>query len=99
VTDTRIPDILERLDRLERASRHAPTTSSGAYLTIDQASGVTSICSATLRRAIKVGELRAFNVSKGAGRATWRIDRADLDAFMRTRQAEPVATLEKAEAT
>ncbi len=39
--------------------------------------------------AIRSGELIATNISSGPGRATWRIDPADLETFLANRRAVP----------
>jgi len=43
-----------------------------------------------VHRLIATGELPAVNISRGK-RATWRIDSADLDAFIETRKSKPPA--------
>lgn len=52
------------------------------YLSIPQAAKQLSVCQQTIRRAIKNGKLRAYNVTTGETKATWRIDQQDLLRFV-----------------
>jgi excisionase family DNA binding protein len=53
------------------------------WLAIEQAAEVTGTSATTIRRALRKGELRAANVGRSLRRPTWRIRRADLEAFMK----------------
>lgn len=66
-----------------------------AYLTASAVADLLAIRQSKVLRWIKTGELHAADVSErpGTGRARWRISRADLDAFLASRQpTQPIKT-------
>jgi excisionase family DNA binding protein len=55
-------------------------------LTIEQVAEVLQVSTRTVRRAIESRGLRACQI---AGRGTWRVRRADLDAWLEERASTP----------
>lgn len=58
-----------------------------ALLTARQAAERLGLCAETIRRLIDRGDLRAINIGGDSGRTSvrWRIDPADLDAWIARR--------------
>ena len=58
-----------------------------SWLSIAIAAEVAQVSEKTMRRAVSSGRLRASNVGGSARRPTWRIQRADLESFMKANVA------------
>ncbi len=67
----------------------------GAALTIGEAARRAGVSETTIRRAVRSGRdadrLPAFDVALGSGKAAWRIQPADLDAWLKRREGAPSA--------
>lgn len=81
--------IIELLEQAGSSSTQLPPANK-EYLSLDEAATIASVCASTLRRAVRTGRLKAYNVSSGTGRPTWRILRGDLDQYVQSTQAVPI---------
>lgn len=61
-------------------------SASGCYLTVAAAAEIAAVTPWWVRRLINTGELRAINVAARGKRNSWRIDPADLAAWMTSRE-------------
>lgn len=67
-----------------------------AFLTVAECAAIVRLTKPDpILAAIARGELAAVDVSTSRGRPTWRIRRADFDAFLEGRRATPPAPVEK----
>lgn len=87
ITAVRILVRIERHLRLLLRQRQAPD---GAALTIGEAARRANVSATTIRRAIRArndqDRLPAFNVALGSSKASWRIQPADLDAWLKRQE-------------
>lgn len=86
-------DVIARLDRLETISRElleiVRTRSfvEKEYLSVAEASRSSGMGADVLRRAVRTGRLRAYDVATSSGRVIWKIARKDLRSFVESVQA------------
>src|SRR5262245_29659504 len=82
VTDGLLGAIVRLLEGLDRrlALIGEGRPAGAAYLSVREAASRVGLSETTVRRAVKRGDLHAFNLGSGR-RPTWRIKAADLEAW------------------